>query len=52
MDYGAESNDRTERKSCGDPGELESMERWCREMERREAEHDIDCHCIFCIPGA
>lgn len=33
MDYGAESNDRTERKSCGDPYELAAQERWVREHE-------------------
>jgi hypothetical protein len=28
--YARESTDRTERRSCGDPGELAAQERWLR----------------------
>lgn len=39
--YASESNDRTERKSCGDPGELAGQERWLREKG----------NCMIPIPG-
>lgn len=44
MDLGWESNDRTERKSCGDPRELAAEERW-------EREHPVvrPCECRDCM---